>query len=90
MPVNGRQERQTEAGHLSYHCNFVVVGDGVYFTKVGGTLEFRDSRSRTSRTIARFDMPTWRGLAILPDHRWILCSLSDQTLNDLMLVDNFR
>ena len=91
MPIGGGEEKQIESVLLSFHRNFVVVDDGIYFTKkAGGTLEFLDFKSGKSRTIARIDKLWLMGLTISPDHRWILCSILDQTLNDLMLIENFR
>ncbi|MBE0711591.1 MAG: PD40 domain-containing protein, partial [Candidatus Aminicenantes bacterium] len=91
MSVRGEEEKQIESVLLSFSRNFVVVDDGIYFTKkAGGTLEFLDFKSGKSRTIARIDKLWLLGLAISPDHRWILCSILDQTLNDLMLIENFR
>jgi Tol biopolymer transport system component len=89
MPAGGGEEKQIEPGPLSYWRNFVVMDDGIYFTKAGGTLEFLDFKSGRSRAVAR-DKRWLIGLAISPDHRWILASILDQTFNDLMLVENFR
>ena len=89
MPAGGGEEKQIEPGPLSYWRNFVVMDDGIYFTKAGGTLEFLDFKSGRSRAVAR-DKRWLIGLAISPDHHWILASILDQTFNDLMLVENFR
>jgi hypothetical protein len=89
MPVGGGEEKQIGSGHLTSSANYVIVDDGIYFTKAGGTLEFLDSKSGKSRTVAKIDKLWFLGLAISPDHRWILASILDQTLNDLMLVENF-
>jgi hypothetical protein len=90
MPAAGGEEEEIEPGPLSYWRNFVVVDDGIYFTKSSGTLEFLDFKSGKSRVVARMDKPWLIGLAISPDHHWILASILDQTFNDLMLVENFR
>jgi len=91
MPVGWGEEKQIESVLLSFSRNFVVVDDGIYFTKrAGGTLEFLDFKSGKSRTVAKIDKLWLMGLAISPDHRWILASILDQTLNDLMLIENFH
>ena len=78
---------------MSYAYNFVVVDEGIYFTKVtktGVNLEFIDFKSGKTRTISKVDKRWSYGLTISPDHRWILCSLPEEGFNDLMLVENFR
>jgi len=90
MPAGGGEEKEIEPGPLSYWRNFVVMDDGIYFTKSSGTLEFLDFKSGKPRAIARIDKPWMLGLAISPDRRWILASILDQSLNDLMLVENFH
>jgi hypothetical protein len=43
--------------------------------------------------VATLDKPISRsdsGLAISPDHRWLLFSQVDQSGSDIMLVENFR
>jgi Tol biopolymer transport system component len=90
MPVAGGEEQQMESGHMSWYRNSIVLDEGIYLTKTGGTLEFIDLKSGKTRTITRVEKQWSLGLAISPDHRWTLCSIMDQTLNDLMLVENFR
>ena len=70
-----------------------MANDGIYFakaTKTGRTLEFIDLKNGKARTIFQVDKPWGNGIAISPDRRWILCSLWEEGLNDLMLVENFR
>jgi Tol biopolymer transport system component/tRNA A-37 threonylcarbamoyl transferase component Bud32 len=91
VPLSGGEESQFHEGPVgggSY--NFVVVDDGIYFTKVGGTIEFIDFKSGKTRTICQVEKRWQYGFTISPDHRWILCSLFEESFNDLMMVENFR
>ncbi len=90
IPVDGDEESQIDPGPLDWTYDFVLVDDGIYFLKKGGTLEFHDFKSGATRTIARVEKPWSLGLTVSPDRRWILCSMVDHTSNDLMLVENFR
>jgi Tol biopolymer transport system component len=90
VPLGGGEETQVHPGPLWYGYNFVVVEEGIYLTKTGGTLEFFDFASGKSKTILQIDRPWGLGLTISPDHRWLLFSQWDQVSSDLMLVENFR
>ena len=92
-PMDGGAESQVHEGPLSYAYNFVVVDDGIYFTKntkTGGNLEFIDFNIGKTKTICKVDKGWSYGLTISSDHRWILCPLFEEGLNDLMLVENFH
>ncbi len=91
VPSGGGEESQFHEGPIiGGTYNFVVVEDGIYFTKSGGTLDFIDFKSGKTRTLCRIEKGVEFGLSISPDHRWILCSLREEGSNDLMLVENFR
>lgn len=94
--MEGGPESQVNDGPLSYPYNFVVVEEGIYFTKRDGSLEFFDFAAGRSKILARLEgvgsVPGMRsfGLTISPDHRWILYSKVEKPYTDLMLVENFR
>jgi eukaryotic-like serine/threonine-protein kinase len=97
MPVTGGEEHQVAPGPIGgQHFNFVVVENGVFFTKdapTGGTLEFVDVARGKSRTVLQVDKRWGLGLTVSPDRRWLLVTLwrdGPAGLNDLMLVENFR
>jgi Tol biopolymer transport system component/predicted Ser/Thr protein kinase len=94
VPVGGGEEDRFNPGPIGgQEFNFVVVDDGIFFTKdakAGGTLEFIDFKSGKTRTICQVEKRWGLGIAISPDRRWILCTLDEEGLNDLMLVENFR
>jgi serine/threonine protein kinase len=85
MPVGGGEEKKIASG-IGY---FAVADNGIYIHK-DQTLEFFDFRSGKTTTVTQVEKPWYYGLAISPDRRWILSSVLDQTLNDLMLVENFH
>jgi serine/threonine protein kinase len=74
---------------------FAVLERGIYYieTKSSETqLQFYDFASRKSTTVARNlgDVPSTGGLAASPDGRTIFYSRLDSSVDDLMLVENFR
>jgi eukaryotic-like serine/threonine-protein kinase len=85
MPVGGGEERKV-ASEIGY---FAVADNGVYFHRYR-TLEFFDFKTGKIVTGIRIERPWEFGLTISPDHRWLLSSVLDQALNDLMLVENFH
>jgi eukaryotic-like serine/threonine-protein kinase len=96
IPLEGGPESQVHDGPLSYNYNFVVVEEGLYFTKRDDSLEFFDFTTGISKTLAKLEgvgpkggMRSY-GLTISPDHRWILYSKVEKPYTDLMLVENFR
>jgi hypothetical protein len=75
---------------VSATYNFVVVDDGIYFTNLGGKLDFVAFKTGKAKTICKVDRAWDWGLSVSPDGRWILCSLWEPGFNNLMLVENFR
>jgi Tol biopolymer transport system component len=90
VPIGGGEETLFHEGPVTGTYNFVVIDDGIYFTNLSGTLDFVGFKSGKATTICKIDKRWEWGLAISPDHRWILCSLWEAGFNDLMLVENFR
>jgi Tol biopolymer transport system component len=91
LPVSGGEAVKVLEGVV--FRNFVVLDRGVYhINQVSGeaTLEFFDFVSHRSTTLARGLGDIRYGLTATADGRTILHSRVDSTLDDLMLVDNFR
>jgi len=98
VPVEGGEERQvpelTNAGYWRY---WAVLNDGIYFVSKEATsapsIKFFSFATRQVTPIATPEKeplsdPT--GLSVSPDRRWILYVQADQSVNDIMLVENFR
>ncbi len=91
LPVSGGEPVKVLEGVV--FRNFVVLDRGVYYiNQVSGeaTLQFFDFVSHRSTTLARGLGDIRYGLTATADGRTILYSRVDSTLDDLMLVDNFR
>ena len=79
---------------MSFPTKWVVVDDGIYFTKDtehgGCSIVFIDFKDGKTRTLSQTEKGCFYGLTVSPDRRWMLCCLSEEPLNNLMLVENFR
>jgi Tol biopolymer transport system component len=72
---------------------FALVERGIYYIHEPGgeaRLEFFDIVTGRSATVARNLGPVTYGLTASPDGRTILYSREDSSVDDLMLVENFR
>jgi Tol biopolymer transport system component len=98
MPVAGGEERRVPellgAGHWRY---WAVLDDGIYFVAPAASarpalkfLSFSTRRVTQLGVLARDPLQGPPGLSISPDGRWILYAQTDQTISDIMLVENFR
>jgi serine/threonine protein kinase len=70
-----------------------VTSDGIYYVFLEQRWELRFYRFATGRstTIRVVDKPPMLGIAVSPDHHWLLLSQVDRRATaDLMLVDPFR
>jgi len=73
--------------------SFAVVARGVYYvtrTSGGDLLQFYDVATRRSTTVARDIGNVSGGLTASPDGRMVFYSRIDSSVDDLMLVENFR
>jgi hypothetical protein len=73
--------------------NFVVLEKGIYYIDQPSgeaRLQFFDFASRRSTTVARGLGEIRYGLTASPDGRTILYTRVDSSVDDLMLVENFR
>jgi Tol biopolymer transport system component len=91
VPVEGGEETQIVPSLSNAFC-FSVAARGIYFqhgdvTRSLGFYRFADGKTAD---IASFNRPTFLHLSVSPDEHWLLYTQLDQTIDDLVLVDNFR
>jgi len=91
LPVSGGRPEKLLEGVVWWSAD--VLERGIYYLDRPTTearLQFFDLTTRRSTTLAR-DLGEWTGsLTVSPDGRTILFSRVDSSVNDLMLVENFR
>ena len=98
MPVAGGEEKQVpellSAGYWRY---WAVLDDGIYFAapvqSARPTLKFFSFGTRRVTQLVVLDrdpLPGPPGFAVSPDGRWLLYAQADQSISDIMLVENFR
>jgi dipeptidyl aminopeptidase/acylaminoacyl peptidase len=98
VPVAGGEERQLpellDAGYWRY---WAVLGDGIYFVSPAPSARpalkfFSFATRRVTRlgVLERDPLHGPPGLTVSPDGRRILYAQTDQSISDLMLVENFR
>jgi Tol biopolymer transport system component/tRNA A-37 threonylcarbamoyl transferase component Bud32 len=91
LPVNGGEPVKLLDGVVSN--SFDVIDSGIYYMEqVPGetSLRYFDFATRESRLVARNLGAVAAGLASSRDGRTIFYSRVDSSINDLMLVENFR
>jgi Tol biopolymer transport system component len=95
VPVNGGEETQVLES-LVWSGNFAVVDSGIYFIPTppahatSSSIQFFSFATGKIRPVATTEKPATQGLTISPDGRWILCTQTDQSAKELMLVENFQ
>lgn len=98
IPVAGGEERQVpellSAGYWRY---WAVVNEGIYFVSPVPTarpaikfFSFATRRVTQIGVLERDPLQGPPGLTVSPDGRWVLYSQADQSISDIMLVENFR
>jgi len=75
--------------------NYELMDDGIYFIPEPekgrkAELQFLSFATNTVKTITTLPGQITVGLAVSPDHRWVLYVTQDLSGSDLMLVENFR
>jgi eukaryotic-like serine/threonine-protein kinase len=94
IPTSGGAETQF-IDVLPPTGGWVVFADGIYYIskpdeKGVSYIRFKDFATRSDRAIVPIEGRVSWGLAVSPDRRTFLYSLSDESGSDLMLVENFR
>ena len=98
VPVAGGEERQLpellDAGYWRY---WAVLDDGIYFVSRAASgrpalkfFSFATRRVTRLGVLERAPLHGPPGLTVSPDGRRILYAQTDQSISDLMLVENFR
>jgi Tol biopolymer transport system component len=91
LPVSGGQPVKVLEGVVQWA--FAVFDKGVYYIdqpEGQARLQFYDFATGRSTTVARNLGDVGQGLTVSPDGRTILFSKVTSSVNDLMLVENFR
>jgi serine/threonine protein kinase/WD40 repeat protein len=91
VPTSGGQPVKVLDGIVMW--DFSVLEKGIYYIGRAGAetqLQFYDFATRTSKTVARNLGEAAGGVTATSDGRTILFSRMDSTIDDLMLVENFR
>lgn len=98
VPVAGGEERQVpellDAGYWRY---WAVTDDGIYFVSPVASarpalkfFSFATRRVMPLGALERDPLHGPPGLTVSPDGRWVLYAQADQSISDIMLVENFR
>jgi len=96
VSVNGGQDHAVQGmPMLSDSVAWALADTGIYFIDLKAqpnAICFYDFATRHIRQIVALDKPTetWGGLALSPDEKWLAYSQADETLSDIMLVNNFH
>jgi hypothetical protein len=91
LPTSGRDPVKVLDGVVWF--NFCVIDKGAYYIdrlEGGARLQFLDFANGKSTTVARNLGEVAAGLAASPDGKTILFTRVDSSVDDLMLVENFR
>ncbi len=98
VPVGGGEEKQVpellDAGYWRY---WAVTDDGIYFASPVASarpalkfFSFATQRVTQFGVLERDPLQGPPGLTVSPDGRWVLYAQADQSISDIMLVENFR
>jgi len=98
VPVEGGEEKPVpEFDRLGFWRSWGMLPQGIYFiTKEDvpqQTIHFYSFATRRITplaTVEKAPLDVQPGLAMSPDGRWLLYAQRDQTVNDIMLMENFR
>jgi serine/threonine protein kinase len=93
QPVTGGGESQVLP--FVFWRAFFLVKDGIYFIPEPGTdgkssIQFLSFGTAKVKTVASMSGPSYEGLSVSPDGRFLLFSQIDEEGSDLMLVENFQ
>jgi eukaryotic-like serine/threonine-protein kinase len=92
MPLPGGSEEQV--ADSVYERSFTVTENGVYYipapTSGPMVIKFLDFATRKIRDAGRLEGPTFEGLSVSPDGKYLLYTQTDGAGADLLTIDNFR
>ena len=93
MPVSGGEESQVLPSVV--WRAFSLVDDGIYFIPDPGangksSIQFLTFATGTVKTVAPIPRPSFYGMTVSPDRRYLLYTQVDGVGSDLILVENFR
>ena len=98
VPVAGGEEKQVpQLVNAGYRRYWSVQDEGVYFVSPGSSARaainfFSFARQRVIQigVLEKDPLQGPPGLTVSPDGRWVLYAQADQSISDIMLVENFR
>jgi Tol biopolymer transport system component len=96
IPLEGGLEELVTPELSGSDWGFYAVAErGIYYLRRDHReIRYYDLATRLARTILEMDRPApthrGHGMAVSPDHRWLLFSQADGFSSDLKLVDSFR
>jgi len=85
-----------DAGSIYNAFTFCVTASGIYFAgapdPASRTVPLKLYRFADGRTVdlGHFDKPLSLHMSISPDEKWLLYTQLDSSVDDLVLVENFR
>lgn len=90
IPAGGGEETNI----VKSAAGFAVASKGIYFiaphSDGSSAVQFHSFATGKVTTIAAIHRPVHWGLSVSPDERYVLYTQVDQSIGDLMLVENFR
>ena len=97
VSVDGGEETPVvDAGSIYNAFTFCVTASGIYFAgapdPASRTVPLKLYRFADGRTVelGHFDKPLSLHMSISPDEKWLLYTQLDSSVDDLVLVENFR
>jgi Tol biopolymer transport system component len=97
VPADGGEEIPVlDAGSIYNAFTFCVTASGIYFAgapdPASRTVPLKLYRFADGRTVelGHFDKPLSLHMSISPDEKWLLYTQLDSSVDDLVLVENFR
>jgi Tol biopolymer transport system component len=96
VPVKGGEETQFLEVRLNHGYSFRITATGIYFAAARDPvskkvpLKLYRFADRKTVELGHFDKTISFDLSVSPDEKWMLYSQLDSSVDDLMLVENFR
>jgi hypothetical protein len=96
IPVDGGEETQFLDVRLNHSYSFRLTPTGVYYAgardPVSKNVPLKLYRFADGKTVelGHFDKTISFDLSVSPDEKWLLYAQLDSSVDDLMLVENFR